>query len=66
MTANEPNAERKEWIAVIHGQNGTWKIAAMNAESMVRQLEAQTKGGNMIASVYQRQAEIYTNQEVGR
>jgi hypothetical protein len=54
---------RKEWVAVVHGQHGTWKIAAPNAATMIGLLRDQTVGGNMIASVYERDATIYTYEE---
>ena len=63
---NNNSAARTEWVAVVHGQTGTYKIAAPNAASMLAQLEAQTKAGYMVASVYQREATVYTNEEMGR
>jgi hypothetical protein len=54
---------RTEWVAVLHGQNGTVKMAFRNPRAMAFGLEAQTKEGWMVASVYQRQAQIYTEDE---
>lgn len=62
--ANE--TKRTEWVVVFHGQHGTFKMAAMNPVSLAQMLAAQTAAGNVAASVYEREAQIYTAEEVGR
>lgn len=54
-------AEKKtEWVAVLHGQTGTVKIAYRNARALAVGLEGQTKEGWVVARVYQRVAETYS------
>lgn len=48
-----------EWIAVLHGDSGTIKMAFPNPVSLAQGLAAQTKAGWMVASVYEREAETY-------
>lgn len=67
LTPNEPVASmslmeemnmtqdsKKEWVAVLHGQNGTVKIAYRSPEALARGLAEQTAGGWMAAHVYER------------
>lgn len=66
METTNASANRTEWIAVVHGQNGTFKIAAPNAERLATLLADNTANGYMVASVYQRTAEIYTDEHYGQ
>lgn len=45
----------REWVAVLHGQNGTVKIAYRNPALLAQGLKEQTEGGWMVAHVYDRE-----------
>lgn len=45
---------KTEWVAVLHGQNGTVKIAYRSPRALATGLAEQTKEGWMVASVYER------------
>ena len=49
---------RTEWVAVLHGQNGTIKIAYRNPAALAEGLKGQTAEGWMVASVYEREAQV--------
>ena len=58
-----PECRKKtEWVAVLHGQSGTVKIAYLNARALAVGLEDQTAEGWMVARVYQRVAETYAEE----
>lgn len=61
MTTTTQTAVRKEFVAVMHGQNGTIKIAYRNAAALAEGLIGQTKEGWMVAHVYERDAQTYAN-----
>jgi len=49
------NTETKtEWVAVLHGDNGTVKIAYRNPAALAEGLKEQTGEGWMVAHVYER------------
>ena len=53
---------KTEWVAVLHGQNGTIKIAYRSPVALARGLHEQTEGGWMVASVYERERETYVDE----
>lgn len=57
MTTTNTKTPRREWVAVLHGQNGTIKIAYRNPASLAQGLAGQTKEGWVVASVYERDAQ---------
>jgi len=60
MKTDKANDKGKtEWVAVLHGQTGTVKIAYRNASALAVGLEGQTSEGWTVARVYQRTVETY-------
>lgn len=57
---SEPDTGEKEWVAVLHGGNGTVKIAYRSPLLLARGLAEQTKEGWMVAHVYERDRKTYT------
>jgi hypothetical protein len=53
--------KKTEWVAVLHGQTGTVKIAYRNARALAVGIEGQTREGWVVARVYQRVAETYNS-----
>ena len=51
--------KKTEWVAVLHGQTGTVKIAYRNPLMLARGLEGQTSEGWTVARVYERECETY-------
>ncbi len=60
--AETVTAAKTEWIAVLHGQTGTIKIAYRSARHLARGLAEQTAGGWMVARVYERERETCTDE----
>lgn len=56
-TSNPP--AKTEWVAVLHGDNGTVKIAYRSPLLLAQGLDQQTKEGWMVARVYERVRETY-------
>lgn len=54
---------KTEWVAVMHGQNGTVKIAYRNPAALALGLAGQTKEGWVAASVYERLRTTYADNE---
>lgn len=53
--------KRTEWVAVLHGQTGTVKIAYRNPLMLARGLEGQTSEGWTVARVYEREITTYSD-----
>jgi hypothetical protein len=55
MTIEEAQATgRTEWVATLHGENGTVRIAYRNPAALAKGLAEQTGHGWMCASVIER------------
>lgn len=54
--------KKTEWIAILHGDNGTVKIAYRSPALLARGLEEQTKEGWMVARVYERDRQTYSDE----
>ena len=52
-------AKKTEWVAVLHGDNGTVKIAYRSPILLAIGLRDQTREGWMVASVYERERQTY-------
>jgi len=63
MTNTMTGAAKTEWVAVLHGDNGTIKIAYRNPAALAAGLAEQTSEGWMVASVYERERVTYTDTE---
>lgn len=60
------NSEKRktEFVATLHGQNGTTKIAYRSAEALARGLIQQTSEGWMVAHVYERERQTYADESL--
>ena len=56
---SKTEASKTEWVAVLHGQTGTVKIAYRNPAALAQGLKEQTSEGWMVASVYERTRQTY-------
>lgn len=63
MTTQNVQTAKTEWVAVLHGDNGTVKIAYRSPALLAQGLAEQTKEGWMVASVYERQRQTYSANE---
>jgi len=51
---------KMEWVATLHGQTGTVRIAYRSPMHLANGLKDQTAGGWMVASVIERERKTYT------
>ncbi len=54
---------KTEWVAVLHGQTGTIKMAFRNPAALARGLQGQTAEGWTVARVYEREVKTYKDAE---
>jgi len=62
MTNTASQTETKtEWVATLHGQTGTIRIAYRSPIALARGLAEQTSEGWMVAAVFERTRETYAD-----
>jgi hypothetical protein len=61
-TVTRPSSVRTEWIAVMHGEHGTVKIAYRSPVLLAKGLRDQTREGWVVASVYERERVTYADE----
>lgn len=54
-------AKATEWVATLHGDGGTVRIAYRNPAALAAGLAEQTSEGWMVASVYERDRKTYAD-----
>lgn len=55
--------KKTEWVAVLHGQTGTVKIAYRSPALLAQGLAQQTSEGWTAAHVYERERSTYRDEE---
>lgn len=55
--------KKTEWVAMLHGDHGTAKIAYRNPLALAQGLRDQTSEGWMVASVYERERQTYAQND---